>query len=557
MMAASAQKHVPLLVVEDDPGDYGLLRAALRQAGLVPMGPSDTSVWARTLAEGIAAANLWTVFQIVLLDLSLPDSAGLDTVRSMRAAAPELAIVVLTGHDDDALAAQALEAGAQDYLSKGQFDSDALRRAVRHAIVRHKLERKLELATQEAQAANKAKSRFLATMSHEIRTPMNGVLGMAQLLMMPSLPEAERLDYARTILHSGQTLLTLLNDILDLSKVEAGKLELELKAFDPAKLLHDIRLLFAESAANKGLGLTDVWVGHAQQYLGDAHRLRQMLSNLVGNAIKFTARGEVRIVARELSGVDDATQVEFSVLDTGIGIPREQQGLLFHPFSQADSSTARQFGGSGLGLSIVRSLARLMEGDAGVESTPGKGSRFWFRIRLTPVVADTARQHAQQAHGAQDAKDAQDTPGMVPNQLPLQLRGKVLVVEDNLVNQTVIRALLGSLGLDCVVEENGQAGVDALMRSEAANRPDLILMDLQMPVLDGFGATIRIRQWEKENGLPRLPIIALTADAFAEDEQHCIHAGMDDFLAKPIHRDTLATTLQRWLPDPGAMHKRS
>lgn len=541
-MNASVPKHVPLLVVEDDPGDYGLLRAALRQAGLVPIGQSDTNVWARTLAEGIAAARLWTAFQLVLLDLSLPDSTGLDTVQSMRVAAPDLAIVVLTGHDDDALAAQALEAGAQDYLSKGQLDSDALRRAVRHAIVRRKLERKLELATQEAQAANKAKSRFLATMSHEIRTPMNGVLGMAQLMMMPNLPEAERLDYARTIFHSGQTLLTLLNDILDLSKVEAGRLDLESKVFDPVKLLHDIRLLFAESAANKGLSLTDVWIGHSQPYLGDAHRLRQMLSNLVSNAIKFTARGEVRIEARALAGQDDTTQVEFSVLDTGIGISKEQQGLLFQPFSQTDSSTTRQFGGTGLGLSIVRSLARLMGGDAGVESTPGKGSRFWFCIRLKPVVADTAGRHVQQPHSAQDAT------GMVPDKL--QLGGKVLVIEDNVVNQTVIRALLGSLGLQCIVEENGQKGVDALMRAEAANRPDLILMDLQMPVLDGFGATARIRQWEKENDLARLPIIALTADAFAEDEQHCIHVGMDDFLAKPIHRDTLATTLQRWLPGP-------
>lgn len=541
-MDASAQKHIPLLVVEDDPGDYGLLRAALRQAGLIPIGQSDTSVWARTLAEGIAAAKLWTTFELVLLDLSLPDSAGLATVQSMRAAAPELAIVVLTGHNDEALAAQALEAGAQDYLGKGQFDSDALRRAVRNAVVRRRLECRLELATQEAQAANKAKSRFLATMSHEIRTPMNGVLGMAQLLMMPNLPETARLDYARTILHSGQTLLTLLNDILDLSKVEAGRLELEVKAFDPVKLLHDIRLLFAESAANKGLSLTDTWIGHSQQYLGDAHRLSQMLSNLVGNAIKFTTRGEVRIEAHELAGDDDAAQVEFAVLDTGIGIPKEQQGLLFQPFSQTDSSTTRQFGGTGLGLSIVRSLARLMGGDAGVESVPGKGSRFWFRIRLKPVVPGTARRNAQQLHSAKDATEA--TP------CPLQLRGKVLVVEDNLVNQTVIRALLGSLGLDCVMEENGQKGVDAMIRSEAINRPDLILMDLQMPVLDGFGATIKIRQWEKENGLARLPIIALTADAFAEDEQHCIHAGMDDFLAKPIHRDTLATTLQRWLPGP-------
>ncbi|MEI8157698.1 MAG: response regulator [Burkholderiales bacterium] len=660
---------VQILVVEDDAGDYGLLRATLRQAGLVAIGQTDTNVWAKTLAEAVAAVQCLAAPHVVLLDLSLPDSAGLATVRSMRAAAPELAIVVLTGHDDPALAADALEAGAQDYLVKGQIDRDALRRAVRNAMVRRRLECKvalnearfhdfgsaasdwwfwemdaqlrfswfspnaqqaigrspdamlglrrqeiaaqlspdekemwaphledlahhrpfkqfeyrvalpggayqwlsisgvpifdeaggfcgfrgtgtnaserkaqqfaLEQANRAAQAANVAKSRFLATMSHEIRTPMNGVLGMAQLMMTPHLQEAERLEYARTILNSGQTLLTLLNDILDLSKVEAGKLELESRAFDPSQILHETRLLFTETAAHKGLALIELWSGPAQHYLGDAHRLRQMVSNLVGNAIKFSSRGEIRIEAREVTCNGDTAQVEFSVTDSGIGIAQDKQEQLFQPFSQADNSTTREFGGTGLGLSIVRSLARVMDGDAGVESTFGQGSRFWFRIGVHRVAEGTDKRQAQRGQSVEVPAD--------PTQS--NLSGRVLVAEDNRINQMVIRALLAKLGLTCEVAGDGQQVVDALLACADADRPDLILMDLQMPVLDGYGATAKIRAWEAERGLPRMPIIALTADAFAEDRVRCISAGMDDFLSKPVDRETLAATLRRWLTD--------
>jgi CheY-like chemotaxis protein/HPt (histidine-containing phosphotransfer) domain-containing protein len=340
-------------------------------------------------------------------------------------------------------------------------------------------------------------------------------------------------------------LLTLLNDILDLSKVEAGKLDLEAKAFEPSQLLHEIRLLFSEAAVQKGLILSDAWSGPAWHYLGDSHRLRQMISNLVGNAIKFTAQGSIRVEARELEARVDGdgnvlvgtAQVEFAVVDSGIGIAQDKQAQLFLPFSQADSSTTRKFGGTGLGLSIVRSLARLMGGDAGVESTLGQGSRFWFRIRLERVAAGTDNREVERPSSATAATST----------LPVGLSGHVLVVEDNRVNQRVIRALLDSLGVTCTVEEDGQQGVDAVMRAGNVDRPDVVLMDLQMPVLDGYGATAKIRTWEAENSFPRLPIIALTADAFAEDQQHCIDAGMDDFLAKPVDRDALATTLRRWL----------
>jgi PAS domain S-box-containing protein len=243
----------------------------------------------------------------------------------------------------------------------------------------------LRQALQLAQAATMAKSRFLATISHEIRTPMNGMLGMAQLLLMPNLSESKRHDYARTILATGQSLLTLLNDILDLSKIEAGKLQLDSVDFAPESLLYAIRTLFSGAAHDKNLQLEHQWQGAPQRhYLADSHRLRQMLSNLVSNAIKFSAHGCIRIEGREIEGHGASALLEFSVSDTGIGVPAEKIDLLFKPFSQTDSSITRQFGGSGLGLSIVSNLAKAMGGHVGVESVAGEGSRFWFRV---PVKA--------------------------------------------------------------------------------------------------------------------------------------------------------------------------
>ncbi len=394
---------------------------------------------------------------------------------------------------------------------------------------------RIDRQQQAVMASTQAKSNFLATMSHEIRTPMNGILGMAQLLLMPNLTDAERRDYARTILNSGQTLLTLLNDILDLSKVESGKFKIESIVLDPRQILHESQALFAESAARKGLRLQSEWIGLPQRYQGDPHRLRQMLSNLMGNAIKFTVKGGVKIEARELERDDKTALLEFSVSDTGIGIPKDKHATLFEPFTQADSSTTRQFGGTGLGLSIVRSLARLMGGDVGLESQTGAGSRFWFRVRADLVAAN---QDSRQMARAGDSLNAMETP-------PGQLSGRVLVVEDNPTNQQVIEALLASLGVQCVLEDNGQKGVDAIARGES---PDAIIMDLHMPVMDGYSATAHIRQWEQEHGSRRHPIVALTADAFEVDRQQCLAAGMDDFMTKPAQLETLHAVLGRWLP---------
>ena len=397
----------------------------------------------------------------------------------------------------------------------------------------------LQRATLAAQSANLAKSRFLATMSHEIRTPLNGVLGMAQLLLMPKLSDTERCDYARTILASGQTLLTLLNDILDMSKIEAGKFQLDNTVFAPEAVLHQTRNLFASAAESKGLRLDYCWHGRFdQRYQADSHRLRQMLSNLVGNAIKFTHSGTVSIEGADVQRDDQTALLEFSVHDSGIGIEADKMDLLFKPFSQTDCSTTREFGGTGLGLSIVRQLAKAMGGDVGVESEPGKGSQFWFRIR-TQIVVD-----GQDSRAAERSAPRQTTLATSAN----SLRGHVLVVEDNQLNCMVIEALLCELGVTVTLVNDGQQAVDAIVYGEADHRPDVILMDLHMPVMDGYTATQRIRHWEVDHKRSRLPIIALTADAFEEDRQHCLAVGMDGFLTKPVAIDALKLALSRWLP---------
>ncbi len=394
-------------------------------------------------------------------------------------------------------------------------------------------------ARKAAEEASLAKSRFLATMSHELRTPMNGILGMAQLLLLPDLEEKESKDYARTILNSGQMLLTLLNDILDLSKVEAGKVDLEQVVFSPHQLLQETAALYVEDIGKKGLTLDNRWQGSAdQRYRADPTRLRQMLSNLLSNAIKFTENGQIRVEAYERQREQDFALLQFSVTDSGIGISHDRQAVLFQPFVQADSSTTRKYGGTGLGLSIVRNLAKLMGGDVGVESEVGHGSRFWFTIRADLVQENSESRQANRLR-------------TLGTSLPLkvdQATHPILVVEDDAINRKVVERLLDKLGVSAVYAENGRYALDMIVDGM---QPALILMDCKMPEMDGFIATAHIRRWEAEraqnSSAKRLPIVALTAGAFAADRERCTAAGMDDFLSKPIDMGRLSVLLEKWL----------
>ena len=392
---------------------------------------------------------------------------------------------------------------------------------------RKKIEAEIISAKESALEAARVKGEFLANMSHEIRTPLNAVIGMSSLALSTGL-SAEQNEYISTIKNSADTLLTLINDILDFSKIEAGRLTLEVLDFNLDILIRTTSDLFSLSAKNKGLSF-NIQIGPdvPRNLRGDPGRLLQILMNLLSNALKFTPTGEI-LVSVSLEQVhDEKLEVRFQIHDTGIGISEKVKDQLFSAFSQGDNSTARKYGGTGLGLSICKSLVDLMSGKVGVNSTEGKGSDFWFVVPL------------EKAQNITEVISSQ-TPATEGPQLGSPLR--ILVAEDNATNQKVMLKFFEKIGCRADAFANGKEVLQILEKRSY----DVIFMDCQMPDMDGYEATRRIREKESMTGQPRVPIVALTANALTGDREKCIVAGMDDYLSKPVDFLILKNTLSKW-----------
>jgi signal transduction histidine kinase/CheY-like chemotaxis protein len=395
----------------------------------------------------------------------------------------------------------------------------------RDVTARVRYEGELRDARERAEAGTRAKSAFLATMSHEIRTPLNAVVNMTELLLDSPLND-DQARLARAAGRAGRALAEIVNDVLDFSKIEAGQLSLESIPFDLVELLHDIADAYTPIAAQRGLALeTDLADGLPWRLSGDPLRIRQVITNLVGNALKFTRQGSITLGLREADR--GPGWFRFWVRDTGIGISDEARSRLFRAFSQADSSTTREFGGTGLGLAISRELVERMGGQIEVDSEPGQGSEFWFEVPFE-ILEQTAPEPATTEASGQDGSRGGARP-------------RILVAEDNELNRDVIAALLRRYDAEVVAVPDGRAAVDRL----AVESFDLVLMDCQMPVLDGLSAAREVRL--REAGGPRVPIVALTADARIEARRACEAAGMDDYLAKPIERTEMDRVFARWL----------
>jgi signal transduction histidine kinase len=509
-----------VLLVEDNVGDVALIQEFLGGSEL-----SDSFALERVDRLSLALDRLGQGgIDVLLLDLTLPDCQGLDTFRRVRKLAPLLPIVIMSGVNDEELATQAVHEGAQDYLVKGQVDGHLLGRYLRYAIERKGYEIQLQQAREAAEAASRAKSAFLAHMSHEIRTPMNAIFGLTELVLETPLTLEQR-EHLETVKKSADALLVVINDILDFSKIEADRLDLDRVPFELRGHLRDVVGTLALRAQQKGLKLSSrISPDVPEVIVSDPSRLRQVLVNLLGNAIKFTERGEIAVEVQTFSRQDDQVELSFAVKDTGIGLPLDKQKLIFEPFMQLSTGSSRQFEGTGLGLTIAARLVDLFGGKLRVVSEVDRGSTFSFTARF--AVSRTP---------------AKMVPSCEPREAPRPTRSlRILLAEDNVVNQRVAVAVLEKRGHSVVVAATGVEALSALARQSF----DLVLMDVEMPEMDGLESTAAIRQEEKGRR-GHIPIIAMTAHAMKGDRERCLAVGMDEYLSKPIRAQELLDTIDR------------
>jgi signal transduction histidine kinase/HPt (histidine-containing phosphotransfer) domain-containing protein len=514
-----------VLLVDDDEDEYVIVGDLLRETRT----ETFDLTWVAAYEQGLEAI-LSSSYDVCLVDYRLGQRTGLDLLAEVKAKSSHAQIILLTGEGDRALDVTATKAGAADYLVKGELTAALLERSLRYAVERGRILKELRDATLLAQSMNLAKSAFLANISHEIRTPMNSILGTTDLLLETELNDAQ----ARLVFicqRNSSLMLSLINDLLDLSKIEADAIELSRVPFSISEFAEDVEQIFFAQAKEKGIEFqATVAADVPKGVVGDPNRLKQVVINLLANALKFTAEGRVSL-AITLDGKEtDGWRLRFAVTDTGIGIAREHLDLIFGAFQQAHWSIAHRFGGTGLGLAISKRLVELMDGAITVESTPGLGSTFSFAVHMAqPDDAEIV--HLKKTR-VRMSNPASASPIGSANSTGT---GAILVVEDNEDNTFLVNAYLSPEGYQLDFARNGQEAVEKVKRGRYA----LVLMDVRMPVKGGYAATSEIRSWEMAMGVTPVPILALTAHSLEGEEEKARQAGCSGYLPKPLVRQDL------------------